>query len=105
MCGVWKYIDCQGKRASVRRGPTRGFTIRLERLKPRAPDFGGAQSFGSKPKVLGVRTISSISVSDYICIFVLIQHTFFTMPLAKDLYKNKSKRLKRMTKSILFSWR
>jgi len=28
--------------------PRRGFTIRLKRLKPRAPDFGGPQNFGSK---------------------------------------------------------
>jgi len=26
----------------------RGFTIRLKRLKPRAPDFGGPQNFVSK---------------------------------------------------------
>ena len=38
------------------------------------------------PKILWVRTISSISVSNYICIFVLVQRTFFTMPLTKDLY-------------------
>jgi len=44
----------------------RGFTIRLKRLKPRAPEFGD-------PKNLEVRTISSISVSNYICIFVLVQ--------------------------------
>ena len=47
-----------------------GFTIRLKRLKPRAPDFGG-------PQILGVKTISSISVSNYICIFVLVQRTLF----------------------------
>jgi len=56
-----------------------GFTIRLKRFKPRAPDFGG-------PKILRVRTISSISVRNYICAFDLVQHTFFTMPLTKDLY-------------------
>jgi len=33
--------DCQG-----------GFTIRLKRLKPRAPDFGGPQNFGSKDNFL-----------------------------------------------------
>jgi len=43
--------------------------IRLKRLKPKAPDFGG-------PKILGVRTISSTFVSNYICIFVLVQRTF-----------------------------
>jgi len=26
----------------------RGFTIKLKRLKPRAPDFGETQNFGSK---------------------------------------------------------
>jgi len=56
----------------------RGFTIRLKRLKPRAPILG-------RPKISGVRTISSIFVSNYICIFVLVQRTFFTMPLTKDL--------------------
>jgi len=45
----------------------RGFTIRLKRLKPRAPDFWG-------PK----RTISSNFVSDYVCIFALVQRTFFS---------------------------
>jgi len=35
----------------------RGFTIRLKRLKPRDPDFGRPQNFG-------VRTISSIFVSN-----------------------------------------
>jgi len=34
---------------------SRGFTIRLKMLKPRAPDFGGPQN-------LEVRTISSNSV-------------------------------------------
>jgi len=50
-----------------------GFTIRLKRLKPWAPNFGGPQNFGS-------RTISSIPVSNYTCIFVLVQRTFFTTP-------------------------
>jgi len=48
----------------------RAFNIRLKRLKPRAPDFGGS-------KIMGVRTISSNSASNYICIFVLVQRTFF----------------------------
>jgi len=47
-----------------------GFTIRLKRLKTRAPDFRG-------PKILRVRTIVSIFVSNCICIFVLVQRTFF----------------------------
>jgi len=58
----------------------RRFTIRLKRLKLKALDFGG-------PERLGVRTVSSISVSNDICIFVLVQRTFFTMPLTKDLYR------------------
>jgi len=47
----------------------RGFTIRLKRLEPRAPILGGS-------KILGVRTNSSIFVSNHICIFVLVQRTF-----------------------------
>ena len=39
------------------------------------------------PKISGVRTISSIFVSNCICIFVLVQRTFFTMPPTKDLYR------------------
>jgi len=34
------------------------------------------------PKILGLRTISGISI----WIFVLVQRTFFTMPLTKNLY-------------------
>jgi len=56
----------------------RGFTIRLKRLKPRAPIFGG-------PKILVARKISSIFASNYICIFVLVQRTFSYYALAKDL--------------------
>jgi len=37
------------------------------------------------PKILGVRKISSISVSIYICIFGLVQGMFFTMPQTKEL--------------------
>jgi len=49
----------------------RGFAIRLKRLKPRAPDFGGPKNF--------VRTISSVLASNYISFFVLVQRTFFTL--------------------------
>jgi len=52
----------------------------LERLKPRAPNFGG-------PIILGIRTISSVFVSNCIGIFVLVQRTFFTMSLKEDLYR------------------
>ena len=31
--------------------PRRGFTIRLKRLKPRAPDFRRLQNFGSKENI------------------------------------------------------
>ena len=48
----------------------RGFTIRLKTLKPRAPDFG-------RPQILGVRTISSIFVSNYICIFLNSMYVFY----------------------------
>jgi len=46
------------------------YTIRLKKLKPRAPDFWS-------PKISGVRTISSIFGSNCACIFVLVQRTFF----------------------------
>jgi len=37
---------------------------------------------------LGEKNISSISVSNYICIFVLVQRTFFfTVALTKDLHR------------------
>jgi len=61
----------------------RGFTIRLKNFTPRATDCGG-------PKILWVRTIFSISVSNYICIFALVQRTFFTVLLTKDLYRRMS---------------
>jgi len=44
----------------------------------------GPLGFGG-PNILGVRTISSIFVSNYIYIFLLVQRTFFTMQLTKDL--------------------
>jgi len=50
----------------------RGFTIRLKGL-----------SLG--PRFRRPRTISSISVSGYICNSVLVQRRFFTMPLTNDL--------------------
>jgi len=61
----------------------RGFTIRLKRLKPRAPDFGGPQNFESKDNFLHF-------CRHYICIFVLVQITFFNMSLTKDLYRRMS---------------
>jgi len=48
----------------------RGFTIRLKRLKPRAPDFEGPQNFGSKDNFQHF-------LSNYVCIFLLVQRTFF----------------------------
>jgi len=56
----------------------RGFTIRLKRLKIRAPNFVGPPNFWC-------RTFSSISVRNYTCIFVLVQRTFFHYALTKDL--------------------
>ena len=57
----------------------RGLTIRLKKLKRRAHDFW-------VPKILEVRTISSICVCNCICIFVLVRRTFFAMPVTNDLY-------------------
>jgi len=48
----------------------RGFTIRLQWLKPRAPDFGGPQDFGSEDNFQHFS-------KHYIRIFVLVQRTFF----------------------------
>jgi len=45
-----------------------------------APDFGGL-------KRLGVRTISSISVSFLFVFLFWFSARFFTMPLTKDLYR------------------
>jgi len=48
-----------------------------------------------EPKILGVRTISSISVSNYICSFVLVQHTFFYYAANKrSLQKSEREGLK-----------
>jgi len=58
----------------------RRFSIRLTRLKPRAPGFGG-------PKILVVRTIFSVSVSNYICSFFWFNVRFFAMPLTKNIYR------------------
>jgi len=56
----------------------RGFTIRLKRLSL-------GTSISTVSKILGVRTISSISV------FLLwFNAHFFTMPLTKDLYRRMS---------------
>jgi len=64
-------------------GGRRGFTIRLKRLEPRAPDFGGAQNFGSNDSFQHFCEL-------YICIFVLVQRTFFYYAAKKDLYGRMS---------------
>ena len=75
----------------------RGFAIRLKR--PTVPDVGGL-------KILGARTIYSVSASNYICIFVLVQRTICYYASSKrPLKKNEREGLKWMTMSILFSWR
>jgi len=62
---------------SARVGHRRGFTIRLNRLKPRDPDFGGPQNFGSKD-----------NFQQFCCMFVLDQRTYFYyIPLTKDFYR------------------
>jgi len=53
----------------------------LKRLKPRTPNFGVPQNMGSKDNFQHF-------LSNYICIFVLVERTFFyyaSMPLTKDL--------------------
>ena len=47
----------------------RGFTIRLKRLKPKAPNFGGPENFGSKDNFQQF-------CKQYTVIFVLVQRTF-----------------------------
>jgi len=54
----------------ILRSTRRGFTIRLKRLKPRVPDFGGPQHFGSKDNFQHF-------CKHYIRIFVLVERTFF----------------------------
>ena len=61
----------------------RGFTIRLKKLKPRAPDFWGPYNFE-------IETISSIPVSIVFVFCFGSTHVFFTMPLTKDLYRSMS---------------
>ena len=58
-------------------------TIRLKRLKPRAPDFGGPQNFGSKDNFQQF-------CKHYICIFVLVQRTFFYYSANKHLNRRMS---------------
>jgi len=54
----------------------RGFTIGTKRPKPRAPE------------IVGVKTISSISVSNYISAFLVwFQRTFFHHTAKKNLYR------------------
>ena len=67
----------------------RGFTIRLKKLKPRAPDFGGT-------KILGVWAISSVSVSNYIfVVLVWFNARFFATPLKIPMdKKNECRGLK-----------
>jgi len=66
----------------------RGFTIRLKRLKPRAPDFWGPQNFGSKENFQYFR-------SNHICIFVLVQRTFpYYVACKRSLQKNECEGLK-----------
>ena len=56
----------------------RGFTIRLKGLSLGSPGFRGPQIFGCKDNFQHF-------VRNYIYIFLLVQRTFFTMPLRKDL--------------------
>ena len=63
------------------------------------PWFRGPQNFGSKEKFHNF-------CKHYICIFVLVQRTFFYYVANKrSLKKNEREGLKWMTMSILFLWR
>jgi len=65
-----------------------GFTIRLKRLKPRTPYFEGTQKFGSKDNFQHF-------CKHHICIFVLVQRTFFYCAANKiSLQKNEREGLK-----------
>ena len=59
-----------------------GFTIRLKRFKPRAPNFQGPQNFGSKKNF-------QLFWKEFICIFILVQCTFFNHAADKSLWKNE----------------
>ena len=59
-----------------------GFTIRLKRLKPKAPDFEGPKNFQSKENFQ--------HFCNNICIFLLFNAHFFTMPLTADIYRTGS---------------
>ena len=58
----------------------RGFTIRLKRLKPRAPDFGEPENFGTNDNFQHFRK----QLYSYFC-FTSTHVLYFTMPLTKDL--------------------
>ena len=60
----------------------RGFTIRLKRLKPKVPDFGRPQNFGSKDNFQHFR-----KQLYWYSIFALVQGTFFCYADKKDLYR------------------
>jgi len=63
----------------------RGLTIRLKKLKPRAPDFW-------VPKILGARAISTISVSNYFCFGSA--HILYYAGNKRSLYKNDREKLR-----------
>ena len=61
-----------------------GFTMRLKRLKPRAPDFRGLQNFGSK------ENFRCFCKQLYLYFLFWFNARFFTIPLTKDLYRKMS---------------
>jgi len=87
-----RVLDIHLLQSSVRRA----FTIRLKRLRARAPDFGDPQHFGTEDNFQNFRK----KLSSYFC-FASTHVFYFTMPLTKDLCR----RSKWMTMSTLFLWR
>jgi len=62
-------------------GHRRGIAIKLKRLKPRAPNFGAHQNFGSKDN------FQHFCKQLYLYFCFGSKHVFFTMPLTKDRYR------------------
>jgi len=62
----------------------RGFTIRLKRLRPLAPDFEGPQHFWTKDN------FHHFCEQLYLNLCFGSTHVFFTMPLTTDLYRRMS---------------
>ena len=75
----------------------RGFTIRLKRLKPRAPNVGGPQNLRSKDNFQ--------RLCKQLYFYFGSTHVFSLSANKRSLQKNERKGLKWLAMSILFLWR